>query len=782
MKQENIETKNLRAKMAIGYILILLLVGGIVHTWIGERHELERLKKENERIDNFRKEVHEVYVRVAELSLMGETILEWDNGDVENYHRKRLEVDSLLQCFKPIYDNRRIDSICHLLADKEEQLHRIMEVLEQQDAINRRIAKRVPVIAQKSTQEEPQKAKRTGFLGIFGKKEKPKPTATTTMLYTLNRDMIAQQQAQSRQLSEYADSLAARNTQLNHQLQKLIQQMDEKVQGDFQLRELEITTMREHSFHVIGGITGFVIILLMLSYIVIHRNTKRIHRYKEETTGLIAQLQKALDENNLLLSARRKAMFTIIHELRTPLTAINGYAELLPQADSDVKRAGYMESIRFSAGRMTGMLNTLLAFFRLDSGKEQANMVAFRLQSVADTLRTEFEPLAEAKELTLRVAECADIILVGDRERLIQIGDNLLGNAVKFTEHGTIDLGLAFADGQLTLTVSDTGTGMSKEQQERIFDAFERLPNAAVQDGFGLGLSIVKNIVAMLEGTIHVESEAGAGSRFTVTLPMKPADNITLSEKQQAELVKRDFTDSYSVLALDNDEMMLAMMREMYNRHDVRCDTCTNVEDLMEAVRAHNYDLLITDLRMPEMNGYDVLKLLRSSSVGNAQTVPVVVTTAAGNCDENSLLAHGFTGCLFKPFSLNDLLEVSERCIERKGAAYIPDFSSLLAYGNKDEMLGTLITATEKDMQGVEQAGKEKDRKALDEWVHHLRSSWAVIRADKPLWKLHGLLHNEDGCTDEEVGNAVSEVLGMGKVIVEQAKKERSIEDESSCD
>ncbi|WP_354004485.1 histidine kinase dimerization/phospho-acceptor domain-containing protein, partial [Bacteroides acidifaciens] len=192
-----------------------------------------------------------------------------------------------------------------------------------------KITRQVPIIVQTSVQEQPQKTKRKGFLGIFGKKEKPKPTVTTTMLRSLDRDMIAEQRAQSRRLSEYTDSLAARNAELNRQQHGFIRQMDKKVQADLQKREAEITAMREKSFIQIGGLTGFVLLLLIISYIIIHRNTNRIKRYKRETTNLIKQLQQAVEKNEALINSRKKAVHTITHELRTPLTAIIGYTALM---------------------------------------------------------------------------------------------------------------------------------------------------------------------------------------------------------------------------------------------------------------------------------------------------------------------------------------------------------------------------------------------------------------------------------------------------------------------
>ena len=683
-------------------------------------------------------------------------------------------VDSLLCHFNGIYPAERIDSVRQLLEDKENQLHGIMRVLDEQEAINERIAERVPVIAWKSSQEEPKKAKRKGLFGIFGKKEKPEPTTTTTMLYTLNRDVIARQKTQSRRLSEHADSLAARNTELNRQLQSLIRQMDERVQTDLQRRETEITTMRERSFLQIGGLTGFILLLLVISYIIIHLNAKRINRYRKETSKLIGRLEESDRRNGKLISDRQKIMHTITHELRTPLTAIHGYAELI-RSNGTAENKRHAESVLQASKRMIAMLNSLLSFFRLESGKERMNIAPFRLQSVADALEAEFRPMAERKDLKLTVENSADVILMGDRECIMQIGDNLLSNAIKYTQAGNVSFRSGYDGKTLTLIVEDTGSGISEEERQRVFGEFERFSNAATQDGFGLGLSIVKRIVDMMHGTIRLESEKSRGSRFTVEIPMNTVDSVSDEEKDKSE---NHFERSSSVLVLDDNDILLSMVRDMYAYCGIRCDACDNTGDLMEAIRTRNYDLLITDLKMPETNGYEVLELLRSSDIGNSKTIPVIVATASGSCTEEELLAHGFTACLFKPFDMAELLAVSEKCLSQKtDAEEQPDLSSLLAYGNKTAMLDRLITETEKDMHAMREAVERLDRKALDGQVHRLRSSWAVIRADKPLWKLHELLHRDEEYSDDEIKRAVNSVLKMGDMIMELAEKEKKEDD-----
>ncbi|KDS71135.1 his Kinase A domain protein [Parabacteroides distasonis str. 3776 D15 iv] len=762
--------KIVRTKIAIGYILIISLMINIGYIWFNEWSAVEKLEIKNQQIDDFRKEIDDIHIRLIEFSLFGETILEWKDEDLEHYHTQRMAIDSMLCRFKATYPAERIDSVRHLLKDKERQMRQIVQVLEQQQAINDKITRQIPVIAQKSVQEQPKKPKRKGFLGIFGKKEEAKPTATTTMLRSLNRNMIAEQQAQSRRLSEHADSLAARNAELNRQLQGLVVQMDEKVQADLQKREAEIAAMRERSFIQIGGLTGFVVLLLIISYIIIHRNITRIKRYKRETADLIEQLKQSVEQNEALIASRKKAVHTITHELRTPLTAITGYAGLMRKDCNTDKTGMYIQNIQQSSDRMREMLNTLLSFFRLDNGKEQPNFSPCRISAITHILETEFTPIAINKGLALTVTNHTDAVVLTDKERILQIGNNLLSNAIKFTEDGSVSMAMAYDDDMLKLIVEDTGTGMTEEEQQRVFGAFERLSNAAAKDGFGLGLSIVQRIVSMLGGTIRLESDKGKGSRFRVEIPMQTAEELPEQINKTQIHHNRTF---HNVIAIDNDEVLLLMLKEMYAQEGIHCYTCTDAAELMEMIRRKEYSLLMTDLNMPDINGFELLELLRTSNVGNSKTIPVVVTTASGSCSKEELMERGFAGCLFKPFSISELMEVSDKCAMKGTLDEKPDFTSLLSYGNESVMLEKLITETEKEMRAIRDTEQRKDLQELDAFTHHLRSSWEILRADQPLRELYKLLHSDGTPDDRTIGNAVKAVLDKGSEIIRLAKEER---------
>ncbi len=516
--------------------------------------------------------------------------------------------------------------------------------------------------------------------------------------------------------------------------------------------------------------TGFVVLLLIISYIIIHRNITRIKRYKRETAYLIEQLKQSARQNETLIASRKKAVHTITHELRTPLTAITGYAGLMRKDCNTDKIGMYIQNIQQSTERMREMLNTLLNFFRLDNGKEQPNVAPCQISAITHILETEFMPIAMNKELALTVTNHTDVVVLTDKERILQIGNNLLSNAIKFTENGGVSLMTGYNNSVLTLIVEDTGTGMTEEEQQRVFGAFERLSNAVAKDGFGLGLSIVERIVAMFGGTIRLDRDKGKGSRFTVEIPMQTVEALPEQINQTQIHCNHVF---HNVIAIDNDEVLLLMLKEMYAQEGIHCDTCNDAAELMEMVRKKEYSLLLTDLNMPDINGFELLELLRASNVGNSRTIPVVVTTASSSCSKKELIERGFAGCLLKPFSISELMEISDKCAIKGKQNEKPDFTSLLSYGNEAVMLEKLITETEKEMQSLRYAEQQKDLPELDALTHHLRSSWEILRADRPLRELYKLIHHNGTPDDKAIGNAVRAVLDKGSEIIRLAKEER---------
>lgn len=525
--------------IAFGYGMIVILISAIIYLYISEWRQFEKLEQEVKHINVLRQKVHDAYAKKLELAMYGETILEWEATDTLRYRSKRLQFDSLLCEFKQDYLPYRLDSLRRLLEDKEKQLFNIWTLLQVQDTLNEQLASRVPVIAYKSTQEPRKKS--GGFLGLF--KKKKKSTTTSKMLYTLNKDVIEKQRKQAKELDAFADSLVTRNNVLNHQLKEIISQMDATIQQDLLERERIITSTRKRGFYAITTATALMLLVIVAQILVIRKDSRKIQKKEEETDDLIRKQKQMLAENEELLNARQKMMHTITHELRIPLSSIIGYADLLDEEPDEKVQQEYMGNIKQAAERMTSQLNCLLSFFRLDCGKEEVNLTPFRLTDIAEILEAEFRTQIEAKDVGFVVDNCDDYVVIGDKERIIQIGDNLLSNALKFTDSGVITLDATYKNGTYNLFVTDTGTGMPKGELNRIFKSFERLSNAATQDGFGLGLSIVDNLVRLLGGKIRVSSDVGIGTGISVVIPVTRTDERLLNKSQEETIYpKRNYS------------------------------------------------------------------------------------------------------------------------------------------------------------------------------------------------------------------------------------------------
>ena len=750
----------------------MVIIGSMVAIILHERNRVQKIEVESISIFQTQHNINTAHRYVTALVTYGESVLVWDNEDTLAYRKRRVQTDSMLQALRvqceefilPI----QIDSLRTLLAAKEAHLFQIMEASRKQRQTDSLLFnQKLIVITHTATKTVIRKKK--GIAGLFGGKETVQLPITTRQT-SLDKNLILQINRQQRVIENYTDSLRLCNKELNRKLRMLITNLDEQTWTAFRNKEVRLKASYERSTVIITGLITFSVALLVVFYLIIQRDIKKKVHARKERERLINELNLSVEQNNVLIASRKKAVHTITHELRTPLTAITGYAELLQKECNKENSVHFLQNIQQSSGRMRDMLNTLLDFFRLDNGKEQPKMQPCRISAITQTLETEFMPVAMNKGLSLIVKNESDAIILTDKERIIQIGNNLLSNAIKFTEVGGVSLTTDYTDGVLTLIVEDTGTGMTKDEQECVFGAFERLSNAAAKDGFGLGLSIVQRIVAMLGGTVLLESERGKGSRFTVEIPMLTAGE---QPKQSYQGYARRNEAYHEVIAIDNDEVLLLMLKEMYAQEGVHCDTCTDAAELIELIRKKEYSLLLTDLNMPDINGFELLELLRTSNVGNSKTIPVVVTTASGSCSKEELMERGFSGCLLKPFSISELMEVSDKCAMQGNRNEKPDFTSLLSYGNEAVMLEKLITETEKEMLSVMDAEQRKDLQELDTLTHHLRSSWEILRADQPLKELHKLLHCEGTSNNEAIHNAVKAVLDKGSEIIRLAKEER---------
>lgn len=761
---------SLQIRILTGYIILIAVIASMTSILMHERERLRRIETESEEIRSVRRDINAVHRHITKLAALGESVIAWEEADYKEYGKNRQLTDSLLQTLKQhcreYVQPSQIDTLRHLLAEKETHLLHIMQNIAHRKEREEMLADQLPEVARRATRIRTIEKKKKGIAGFFGRKEEIRIMPSNKELHAFSDSLIATQQRQAQEMDTYADSLRIRNRELNRTLNSLVSDLDRQAYLSFSKREQKTEDTRNESFRLLAVTLSVAAVLLFLSYLTIHREIKRNADEKRKREELIGKLQETIRHNEELTREKQSIMQTITHELRSPLSAIRGYAEMIATDKESSICIRHAKTIGDTSGRMAGMIDTLLNYFRLDSGKETVCSLPFRVKSIAEILETEFMPQMEKKRLAFETVNEADEVVMGDRNLILRIGSNLLSNALKFTQKGSVRLITGYSDGNFMLAVDDTGTGIDKGKQNRIFKPFERLGNAATQDGFGLGLAIVRSLAELMDGSITVESVPGKGSRFTVTLPLEKS---TETERQPSSYTVTHHLSGCSVLSMDNDQMVLGMLHDMFEQSGVHNETCMDMGGLTEKLRGSRYDLLTTDLKMPDISGYEVLELLRSSDIGNSRTIPVLAITGSGSVTEEELKQAGFSAVLFKPFSIDELLAVAEQCIGENRTRYI-DLTPLFAYGNKRHRLECLISETEKEMAGIRKAIDNADKDKIDGWIHHIRSSWMLIRAEQPLQELYEAIH--ENRTMEEIQARAGNVLLQGEKIIRLAKKE----------
>ncbi|WP_294630219.1 ATP-binding protein [uncultured Bacteroides sp.] len=553
------------------------------------------------------------------------------------------------------------------------------------------------------------------------------------------------------------------NTQLTARMDSLIMQYEEettqRAREDAEMQR----KVRMRSARIISGIAVGAVLLSALFLVLIVRDISGSNRYRR-------QLEEANKRAENLLVAREKLMLAITHDFKAPLGSIMGYIELLSRLTQDERQRFYLDNMKGSSEHLLKLVSDLLDFHRLDLNKAEVNRVTFNPSQLFDEIRVSFAPLTEAKSLAwqCRIAPELNARYISDPLRLRQIVNNLVTNAIKFTQKGEVTLTAAYHSSKLTIAVADTGKGMGAEDCERIFQEFTRLSGAQGEEGFGLGLSIVKKLVALLDGTIDVQSKLGEGSCFTVVLPLYPvgeavAESQDTSALPVADVVAAD-TDvtssakSIRVLLIDDDNIQLRLTAAMLKQHNIEAVCCEQLEELIEQLRTSVFDVLLTDIQMPAINGFDLIKLLRASNIPQAKTIPVIAVTARSEMDKNSLQEYGFAGCLHKPFTVKELLLTVN-------GSRTPElnFSALTAYSEDDleaarSILHTFVCETRKSVAQMQQAMTVGDADGIAAVAHKMLPLFILIGASKAVALLKTL--------EMQRGQGFSEMVGKDVVAV----------------
>lgn len=822
-------------KIAFGYILLICLLFGA----IGYIHQQMTLLTTptglEETISNRRKTTHQIVTQLYEAEIIGQTLRIGRLNEYPKYKRAMKEasalIDSLQQLLTDTLQQMRLDTVRSLLRNKEQNMVLVLEAMKQsptdelyrqqldslimqQDSILSSTHVRRRVVTHRNSYTIHHKPKKF-FRRLADVFSPGKPDSTqvdniiqeeytdtideaynpvdtiATMLTSIQHKVFQTRQESMRTLDARINQLRIAGGRVSQRVNQLLDNIEDDEQKAMEVRIAHEQDIRQQAAWTMATIAILAVLLVLIFFTIIWRDITRSNHYRKE-------LEKAKLYAENLLAAREKLMLTITHDIKAPAGSIIGYIDLLIRLVQDRRQQFYLHNMKSSANHLLDLITSLLDYHRLEAGKMDIHPVTFNPHELFESIYTSFLPGAEKKQLTLNFEENIPrtLNLEGDPFRIRQIAENLISNALKFTSQGSITIQVDYEQNRFTFRVEDTGCGMSIQEQQRVFQAFTRLQSAQGQEGFGLGLSITKKLVELLNGEITIESAPGKGSMFQVVLFLP---KVTKAPITQVETLS-DNKKQWRILLIDDDRIQLnlteVMIYDLFNhaQHNIppviKC--CTQPEELFKLIASETFDIVFTDIQMPAMNGFELLQKLRSLDVPQAKNIPVIAITARSDMDETDFCTQGFAGCLHKPFNQTDLLKIfkthmqddwKENTVQTETDSKPSDtectynFSPLTAFSGDDpaaahEILETFIGESTKNYERMKQALSNKDMADLCNVAHKMLPTFTMIEARKAIPALQWLeFHRGNTDLSDEARQHADEALSCIADVIKEAKK-----------
>ncbi|MGB5821758.1 MAG: ATP-binding protein [Saonia sp.] len=558
-----------------------------------------------------------------------------------------------------------------------------------------------------------------------------------------------------RSLARKEMQLNRNDLELSQQLRGIISAFEREVMVNTYNDNLKKQSALRRSIRLAGfaALMGFIIVGVFT--FLITRDFWRAQTYRQK-------LEKEKKYSESLLKSREQLISTVSHDLRTPLNTITGYSELMENTGLSGKQVGYLKNVKSASQYVDSLVNDLLDFSKLEAGKIKIEKVPFILSHLITETAENLQEIHQKKslKLILDIDGRLDKAVIGDPFRIRQILTNLISNAYKFTQEGFIKINAEIKkeeNGIYTtqIEVVDSGIGIKKDKQKLIFKEFTQAEDSTEKKygGYGLGLTISKKLTTLLGGSISLESEEHKGSSFTVILPLEISATPIETQKTMPLHTKMGL----SILILDDDPSMLRLLKEVCESLQIKAWTYSDFNTITEHMDL-TYDVVVTDIQMPTVNGFEVLEKLKSRRYTHYTDQPVIAMTGRKDLEQKVYEEAGFTKILQKPFTKTSFFKVLENLFpmavgESQDHRTIPPpkstsllfslefISSFLGENTEamDEVLYTFIKDTSNNVEQLKGAMDMENYKEINQTAHRMLPMFRQLDADEIVPILEGL-------------------------------------------
>ncbi|PKQ62853.1 hypothetical protein BZG02_11710 [Labilibaculum filiforme] len=542
---------------------------------------------------------------------------------------------------------------------------------------------------------------------------------------------------------------------------------------------------------IVGFILGILFIIFILTDIT------KSNFYRKELIVAKGNAEK-------LAKVKEDFLAIMSHEIRTPLNAIIGFTNQLNKTKLEEQQKGFVRVLKNSSKHLLGLVNEILDLSKIEAGKLHIENIAFHPHSLVFDVYDVLKVNTENKEIDFTWEYDGDslIHLESDPFRIKQILLNLGSNAIKFTSKGavTIKASLIKMDNYFVFEVNviDTGIGIEESKLDAIFEDFSQADSFSARKygGTGLGLAISRRLSRLLGGDLFVESEIGEGSCFTLRIPLLESKEIATENSELKELSIPDYLRQKSFLAADDDPYSLLLLKTIFASWGLRADFVEDGSKALELIQQKSYDLLLTDIHMPEMGGIELCENIRKMEESKKSEIPIIALTAnVREADLKKYIESGMTECLVKPFDETVLLAMLHDLFcetEQQSPASISsdkiylddlfDLSQIKQFTLDDQelvnqILEQFIISAKENVERMNTALRSKNYLAIGEIAHKMLSSFQQLRVISVvpiLTKLEGLLHKKENINlnDKELGELIEALTTNTNTVIASIQSE----------
>jgi signal transduction histidine kinase/DNA-binding NarL/FixJ family response regulator len=757
-------------KVFISYLVLAALFVGVSWFLYSENRGFSEIESKAAKVNNKILKVSNLLSNIYETESLARITIQSDSDkDFKNYISKtdslKLEIDSLKLLVTTQYQITLLDSVKLLLSKKTnniKELKRIKNKANDETTLKKAINDLTKMESSLRKLQLEDFIKNPAELGSYQRSVLKKyvaylneniPDDSTNTLSKKESDSIIT--VSKTLLNAVKNATLKKKFTLNSEENKLLQNellISDQLRKVLNIIETEIirnttrnylekekSLKRNNQIVTIAAALGLFSTLFFL--ILILNDFSKTESYKK-------QLEEANSTTRKLLRNREQLISTVSHDLKTPLSTIVGYTELLGNSELTKKQLYFANNIKGSSEYITKLIQDLLDFTQIEAGKITIEKLPFSLydiiQEVAKSIQSVYEQ--KAIDLSIDIDEVFQNKIIGDPFRLRQIITNIIGNAFKFITKGfiRIEVKANIENHFITIKVEDSGIGIQEDKQQLIFEEFTQADESIEKKygGTGLGLTISKKIVEILGGKLSLKSVYGKGSVFEIQLPL-----LFDSSSQNSQIVSYS-GNKLTAVVVDDDINLLKLTTEVLRQNNFKVLVFNNASAALEALESNPFDFIITDIQMPDIDGFLFLKKLKESTTINFDRKPVIAMTGRTDLEMEIYIKAGFTDVIRKPYSPKVLLETIDSILNNK-ESYLSSaygivkevdstkkysLSSLkLFFSNEEdglkELLSSFMISTKENLAILEEGISEKDILKIKGTAHRMGPMFKQIEA-----------------------------------------------------